>query len=65
MNSRSKCTKLAHETKRLALVHARSVRIRQGDRLHAYVCHRCGKWHVGHNHKAPVYKILKDLDRAD
>jgi len=64
MSFRSKpCTKVRHETRRLAEIHCRSVRIRTGQHLNPYVCTHCGKWHVGHNHKAPVYRILNQLDK--
>jgi len=42
------CQKLRHATRRLAEQHAESVRKRNGERLHAYVCNYCGGWHVGH-----------------
>jgi hypothetical protein len=43
-----RCQKLRHATRRLAEQHAESVRKRNGERLHAYVCNYCGGWHVGH-----------------
>jgi hypothetical protein len=46
------CKKVRHATRRLAEKHPESVRKRNGERLHAYVCNYCGGWHVGHNYKA-------------
>ena len=57
------CQKVRHATRRIAEQHAESVRKRNGERLHAYVCNYCGGWHVGHNHKDPAFQ--ENLDPAE
>ena len=68
MRSRSRkvraCHKVRHATRRLAEKHAEGLRKRTGSTCWPYVCEFCGGWHVGHTYKAPIYRILNDLDKG-
>ena len=40
--------KIRHETMQEAQAHQAAMFFRKGERMHAYHCETCGRYHVGH-----------------